>query len=158
MTVPHGSHFTGWTPDCCCPSHWIQRMMGTLCPAERLPYHTGSGVQQLFTNGEAVVVFLRTVEWGTFILAFSMWLPTTVCLTSLPGFFWNLPWYFHSFTPSSLQRSEAINQETMTTSRLSSSTEGRWTFSFPAQLLWVFRVNTTHILEDEGLRTANLCL
>lgn len=68
MIVPCESHFTDWTSDCCCPSHWIQRLTGTLCPAERLPYHTGSGVQQLFTNGGALIAFLRTLEWGTFIL------------------------------------------------------------------------------------------
>lgn len=68
MIVPCESHFTDWTSDCCCPSHWIQRLTGTLCPAERLPYHTGSGVQQLFTNGGALIAFLRMLEWGTFIL------------------------------------------------------------------------------------------
>lgn len=44
LIVPLGSHFTGWTSDCCCPSHWIQRMVGTPCPADRSSYHTGSGV------------------------------------------------------------------------------------------------------------------
>lgn len=93
---------------------------------------------------------------GNLHTAFSMWLPAPLCLTSLPGFFWNLPWYFHPFPPPSLQtRSEAINREAMMTSRLSSSTEeGRFPFSFPVELLWVFKENTTHILEEEGPRTA----
>lgn len=68
MIVPPGSHFTGWTSDYCCPSHRIQRMVGTPCPAERSSYHTGCGVQQLPTNGEASVAFLRMLEWGIFIL------------------------------------------------------------------------------------------
>lgn len=96
----------------------------------------------------------KDVGVGNLHTAFSMWLPAPVCLTSLPGFFWNLPWYFHPFPPPSLQtRSEAINWETMMTCRLSSSIEGRRTFSFPVNFCGYSR-RTQHIswkMRGQGL-------